>query len=120
VSPTGFDPRPLKVAVAGAGASGLCIAYKILDGMKKGTLKSIDFTVYEKLDGESIYLRCSRMFTTDFCQKIIQELGQHFRSSRAFSKLNVFHVLGMPIDTLDVDVSLLDTSYLCAPTKERM
>ncbi|KAK7455091.1 hypothetical protein VKT23_010961 [Stygiomarasmius scandens] len=46
----GFDPRPLKVAVAGAGASGLCIAYKILDGMKKGTLKSIDFTVYEKLD----------------------------------------------------------------------
>ncbi|THV03942.1 cyclohexanone monooxygenase [Dendrothele bispora CBS 962.96] len=46
----GFDPRPLKVAVVGAGASGLCLAYKVLDGMKKGTLKSIDFTVYEKLD----------------------------------------------------------------------
>ncbi|KAF5373794.1 hypothetical protein D9758_000950 [Tetrapyrgos nigripes] len=46
----GFEPRPLKIAVAGAGAAGLCFAYKVLEGMKNGSLKSIDFILYEKDD----------------------------------------------------------------------
>ncbi len=39
----------------GAGAAGLCLAYKILEAQKKGVLGPVEFILFEKDDGR--YLR---------------------------------------------------------------
>lgn len=46
----GFHPRPLRVAICGAGAAGLCLAYKIIEAQKKGVLGPIEFVLFEKDD----------------------------------------------------------------------
>lgn len=51
----GFHPRPLRIAICGAGAAGLCLAYKILEAQKKGVLGPVEFILFEKDDGR--YLR---------------------------------------------------------------
>ncbi|KAK0436609.1 hypothetical protein EV421DRAFT_1114460 [Armillaria borealis] len=46
----GFHPRPLRIAICGAGAAGLCLAYKILEAQKKGVLGPVEFVLFEKDD----------------------------------------------------------------------
>lgn len=46
----GFEPRPLKIAIAGAGASGICLAIKIIKAQEAGTLGPVEFTLYERED----------------------------------------------------------------------
>lgn len=47
---SGFQPRPLRLAICGAGAAGLCLAYKILEAQKKDILGPIEFILFEKDD----------------------------------------------------------------------
>ncbi|KAL8290247.1 hypothetical protein RQP46_003186 [Phenoliferia psychrophenolica] len=44
----GFQKRPLRVAISGAGASGICLGIQLLEGQKDGTLGPIDFTIFER------------------------------------------------------------------------
>ncbi|KAK0436596.1 hypothetical protein EV421DRAFT_1980155 [Armillaria borealis] len=44
----GFQPRPLRLAICGAGAAGLCLAYKILEAQKNGVLGPVEFVLLEK------------------------------------------------------------------------
>ncbi|KAK0497938.1 hypothetical protein EDD18DRAFT_1461897 [Armillaria luteobubalina] len=44
----GFQPHPLRLAVCGAGAAGLCLAYKILEAQKNGVLGPVEFVLFEK------------------------------------------------------------------------
>ncbi|KAK0236614.1 cyclohexanone monooxygenase [Armillaria nabsnona] len=44
----GFQPRPLRLAICGAGAAGLCLAYKILEAQKNNVLGPIEFVLFEK------------------------------------------------------------------------
>ncbi|KAK0462957.1 uncharacterized protein EV420DRAFT_1639049 [Desarmillaria tabescens] len=46
----GFQPRPLRLAICGAGAAGLCLAYKVLEAQKKGVLGPVRFVLFEKDD----------------------------------------------------------------------
>ncbi|KAM0752320.1 cyclohexanone monooxygenase [Meredithblackwellia eburnea MCA 4105] len=46
----GFSPRPLRVAIAGAGASGICLAIKILEAQSTSRLGTIELTIYERED----------------------------------------------------------------------
>lgn len=45
---TGFNKRPLRVAISGAGASGICLGTQLLKGQEDGTLGPIDFTIFER------------------------------------------------------------------------
>ncbi|KAL8279688.1 hypothetical protein RQP46_008001 [Phenoliferia psychrophenolica] len=44
----GFQKRPLRVAISGAGASGICLGVQLLKGQEDGTLGPIDFTIFER------------------------------------------------------------------------
>ncbi|KAK0471973.1 putative dimethylaniline monooxygenase [Armillaria novae-zelandiae] len=43
-----FEPHPLRLAICGAGAAGLCLAYKILEAQKNGVLGPVEFVLFEK------------------------------------------------------------------------
>ncbi|KAJ9116538.1 hypothetical protein QFC24_006708 [Naganishia onofrii] len=44
----GFTREPLKIAIAGGGASGICLALKLLQAQKSGRLGDIHITIYER------------------------------------------------------------------------
>lgn len=50
LSRPGFQARPLRVCIAGGGASGICLAIKILDALRHGTLERIEIVIYERED----------------------------------------------------------------------
>ncbi|KAJ9116767.1 hypothetical protein QFC24_006658 [Naganishia onofrii] len=48
----GFERTPLKIAIAGAGAAGICLAIKILQAQKSGRLGPVDTLVFERAEGD--------------------------------------------------------------------
>ncbi|KAJ9093529.1 hypothetical protein QFC21_006363 [Naganishia friedmannii] len=44
----GFTREPLKIAIAGGGASGICLALKLLQAQESGRLGDINITIYER------------------------------------------------------------------------
>lgn len=45
----GFEARPLRVAIVGAGASGICLAIKILEAQTSGLLSAgVEVVIYER------------------------------------------------------------------------
>ena len=60
----GFERTPLKIAIAGAGAAGICLAIKILEAQKSGKLGPVDTVVFERAEGVFVFsvVTCGRSF----------------------------------------------------------
>ena len=58
VTNAGFERTPLKIAIAGAGAAGICLAIKILQAQKSGRLGPVDTLVFERAEGALFAQEC--------------------------------------------------------------
>jgi hypothetical protein len=51
VANAGFERGPLKIAIAGAGAAGICLAIKILEAQRSGKLGPVETVVFDRAEG---------------------------------------------------------------------
>ncbi|KAJ9112511.1 hypothetical protein QFC22_006260 [Naganishia vaughanmartiniae] len=88
-----FTREPLKIAIAGGGASGICVALKLLQAQTDGSLGDIDITIYERDQGTPIVIRDADAHPGDNASHVYQfsfapyaDWPQFYSSSCAINK----------------------------------